>query len=396
MCVCVFVCVCSRYEFGRPPHDVSKEDIISLRALNYSWTKIGRILGISRKTLYRRLEKFGISHDDYTPLSSSELDEVVKSIKMDFPNDGEVMLQAHMLRLGYKVPRASLRASIHRVDHENTVARRSKTIKRRVYSVPHPNAIWHLDGNHKLIRYRLVIHAGVDGFSRTIVYIKCSDNNRAATALESFLSGVTTFGLPMCVRTDHGGENVDVWRHMLSATGNNSSSVITGSSTHNERVERMWRDIRRSVTSTFSATFSSLETEGVLEPLNDTDMFCLHYVYLPRINQRLQEFQESWNRHSMSTEGNMSPYQMFTEGLNAMESTSDEAQISGPEIDLDIPDRVEVPRNKFLPCGNLSSLIHASVNPVSACTDFGKTLYYQAIEIIGSHLSSGCTICHFQ
>ena len=195
------------------------------------------------------------------------------------------MLQAHLLRLGYKVTRASLRTSIHRVDHENALMRRSHVIKRRTYSVLHPNAIWHIDGNHKLIHFRLVIHAGVDGFSRAIVFIKCSNNNRADTVLESFLAGMASFGSPVSVRTDHGGENIDIWRHMLFISNNNPSSVITGSSTHNVRVERMWRDMRRSVTSTFSSTFSTIESEGLFDPLNDVDTFCLHYVYLPRINQ---------------------------------------------------------------------------------------------------------------
>lgn len=133
---------------GRPPVDISKDDIIVLRELNYTWTKISRMLDVSRKTLYRRLEEFNIPHSDYASLSSNELDEIIKGIKVNFPNDGEVMLQAHMSRLGFKVQRAALRAAIHRVDHENTVARRSHTIRRRIYSVPHPNAVWHIDGNH--------------------------------------------------------------------------------------------------------------------------------------------------------------------------------------------------------------------------------------------------------
>ena len=306
------------------------------------------MIGISRKTLYRRLEEYNIPSRDYSPLTSNELDEIVKSIKRDFPNDGEVMLQGHVLRLGFKIQRAALRESIHRVDHDRTVSRRSRAIKRRVYSVPHPNAIWHLDGNHKLIRWRLVIHAGVDGFSRTIVFIKCSDNNRASTVLETFLRGASSFGSPFRVRTDHGGENVDVWRHMLS-NSDDPSCVIAGSSTHNERVERMWGDMRRSVSSSFSATFSEIENEGVLDPLNDVDVFCLHYVYLPRINYSLQEFQESWNRHPMSTEGSMSPYQMFFEGLSAIQGGDSSSSTGGSSTtsDVAVPDRVEVPRISF-------------------------------------------------
>ena len=37
----------------------------------------------------------------------------------------------------------------------------------------------HIDGHHKLINWRFVIHGGIDGFSRSIVYLKCSPNNYA-------------------------------------------------------------------------------------------------------------------------------------------------------------------------------------------------------------------------
>ena len=65
-------------------------------------------------------------------------------------------------------------------------------------------------------------------FKNDIVY----DNNHAATVLKSFLNGVSAFGLPICVRSDNGGENVDVWRHITT----NPSCVITKSSAHNVRV----------------------------------------------------------------------------------------------------------------------------------------------------------------
>ena len=54
-------------------------------------------------------------------------------------------------------------------------------IYRRVYSVPGPNYLWHIDGNHKLIKYRIVIHGGgIDGSSR-LTYLKCTSNNWAET-----------------------------------------------------------------------------------------------------------------------------------------------------------------------------------------------------------------------
>lgn len=284
--------------------------------LNYSWTKIASLIGISRSTLYRGLEEAGISHQKYTALSDEELDSKIRAIKADHPNDGEVLIQGHLVRMGIKVTRQMLRAAIHCVDHNGVVERQLRVVRRRVYSVPHPNAVWHIDGHHKLIRWRFVIHAAIDGFSRTILYAKCADNNRAPTVLQLFTDGVTQFGLPDKVRSDQGGENVGVWRFMIAAHNNDYSSVITGSSVHNERIERLWRDVHRCIVATFADIFRSLEREGTLDPTNEVDLYYLHHVFLPHINKSLSEFQESWNNHTLSTEGNKTPYQLFYEGLS--------------------------------------------------------------------------------
>ncbi len=96
---------------------------------------------------------------------------------------------------------------------------------------------------------------------------------------------------------------------MILCHGNDTSCVITGSSVHNERVERLWRDVHRCVLSMFGDLFCCLEQEALLNPLNKVDLFCLHFIFLPRINRNLLEFRESWNHHKLSTEGNRSPYQ---------------------------------------------------------------------------------------
>ena len=128
----------------------------------------------------------------------------------------------------------------------------------------------------------------------------------ASTVLHELLKGVSIYGTPCSVRTDCGGENVDVWRCMLS-THQDPSCVLTGSSVHNERIERLWRDVTRCVSSTFIDMFYELEAEGMLYPSNEVDVFCLQVVFLPHINKSLAEFQGSWNNHPLSTEGNMSP-----------------------------------------------------------------------------------------
>ena len=45
-------------------------------------------------------------------------------------------------------------------DPEGVTLRWSYTVQRRKYSVYGPNALWHIDGQHGLIRWRLVIHGG--------------------------------------------------------------------------------------------------------------------------------------------------------------------------------------------------------------------------------------------
>ena len=129
------------------------------------------------------------------------------------------------------------------------------------------------------------------------------DNNRAASVFDAFIAAVRVHGLPSRVRSDLGGENVEVWRYMVEEHSSDFA-VITGSSTHNQCIERMWRDYFRSVGVHFSDTFRMLEDDGKLDSLNEVDLYCLHYIYLPRINSALQAFVESWNNHSISTERN--------------------------------------------------------------------------------------------
>lgn len=90
--------------------------------------------------------------------------------------------------------------------------------------------------------------------------------------------------------------------------------VITGSSVHNQRIERLWRDTFRCVLSLFYQLFYFLEDSGKLDPLSDVDIFCLHHVYVKKINDSLCSFVNGWNSHAMTMEHGMTPAQMFTAG----------------------------------------------------------------------------------
>lgn len=57
-----------------------------------------------------------------------------------------------------------------------------------------------------------------------------------------------------------------------------------------------------------------MEEQNTLDSDNDTDLFCLHYVYIPIINARLDGFKQAWNHHPLSTEGYHSPIQLYAGG----------------------------------------------------------------------------------
>lgn len=128
----------------------------------------------------------------------------------EHPNIGEVMLLSHLLHVGIKVPTSTLCSGIHRVDLVNTVQRQLHVISCRMYSAPYPNAVWHVDGNRRMIQWQLVVHGGMGGFTWCVVHMKRANNNCATAVKDAFLEGVPEFGTPAHVCSDHGGENVEV------------------------------------------------------------------------------------------------------------------------------------------------------------------------------------------
>ena len=131
-----------------------------------------------------------------------------------------------------------------------------------------------------------------DGYSHFVTYLHCSTNNKSDTVLQLFQNAVVHYGLPSRVHGDFGSENVKTARYMLEfpARGVNRGSFITGKSVHNQRVERLWGEVGRCVVRHDKNVFNFLESEFLLDPLNEMHLFTLHYVYLPRINKALAEF----------------------------------------------------------------------------------------------------------
>ena len=323
------------------------DEVEYLQSLQFTWTKIAQIVGIRRRTLYRRLSEWNLPLDPYySTISDSDLDSLVAQVKSENHTWGEILLMSHLHTLGIRIQRSRLRGSLHKVDHIAIEQRQRDTIQRCVYSVEAPNSLWHIDRNHKLIsewRYRQQ--------NQNNSVLHCASNNLAATVLHHFQCAVNQCGLPDCARTDRGGENVDVWRFMIQMH-ETSSSVIAGSSTYNVRIEHLWRDTFPCVISHYYELFYSLEEQQLLNPLNETDMYCHHYNFIPRINKHLHDFTESWNHHALSTEHNQTPYQLMLLGLidNPPQSVTSSLSSGSQPLPqhLGINQHVQVPQLKYV------------------------------------------------
>ena len=124
-------------------------------------------------------------------------------------------------------------------------------------ALSHSLVSFYSDLHHKLIRWRLATHGGIDGYSRLlIVYLKFTSNIWLTTIYDSFVGAVREHHLPSRVRSDQGGENVLMAQHMIEQRGSDHGSMIVGSSVHNQHI--VFRRICTNVLQVFITNFFTL------------------------------------------------------------------------------------------------------------------------------------------
>ena len=319
--------------------EIPKQLLENLVEEGFTNKEISEIVSVSERTIYRRISEFGLIRRDFSDITDEQLDFEVLSLTKDFPFNGELMLGQILRGRGTYVQRFRLRDSLHRVDEAGIEKRTRRRLKRRTYNVKGPNHLWHIDTNHKLIRWYLIIFGAVDGFSRLPVSLECTDNNKASTILSCFLKGVNSFGLPSRVRSDQGRENIGVADFMIEKRGEGRGSMITGKSTHNQRIERLWKDVYEGVLGLYQEIFTFMEDNSILDPFNEIDLASLHFVFIPLINEKLDVWRNAWSKHRMRTV-RTSPLKLWVSGqLNSpmnVDLTEQEQCFYGVEgIDVD-------------------------------------------------------------
>ena len=72
--------------------------------------------------------------------------------------------------------------------------------------------------------------------------------------------------------------------------------MITGPSTHNQRLECLWRDVSHGVIGFYYKLFSFMEENGILDPFNEVDIAAFHFTFIPLKNEKLDTWRYAWSK----------------------------------------------------------------------------------------------------
>ena len=262
--VCLSNCAMPAYTPALQKHEgLEREDLIT-SYFNQALTN-AEIVGLlvlrhgivcSVRTLKRILKRLGLKRARHSTESLTE--HIVGALLEELENScGSFMGYRQLtrrLRRKYdlKVRRDTVMRALRIIDPVGVERRQKRALKRRRYSTPGPNFLWHVDGWDKLAPFGIFIHGAVDGFSRRILWLEVNSANKNPNVIAShYLTTVQELeGVPRRMRCDRGRENtINVslqqffrWHDVDDFGG--TESFLEGKSCGNQRIEAWWSKFR--------------------------------------------------------------------------------------------------------------------------------------------------------
>lgn len=130
---------------GRPHFLISEDQLHYLRSMNFTWSEIAALLGVSRMTVYRRRLECGMVNEPANDLTNQELRDLLQGMRANSPYLGETMVWGRLRSLGYQVTRDRVCQAIRATDPLSIALPSLPAVtSRRPYSVPGPNSLWHI------------------------------------------------------------------------------------------------------------------------------------------------------------------------------------------------------------------------------------------------------------
>ena len=208
-------------------------------------------------------------------------------------------------RLGIAVHRNTVMEIVRELDPEGVTARRKKRLRRRIYSVPGPDFLWHIDGYDKLKPYGFSVHGCIDGFSRRIIWLETGPSNKDPEIIAAYyISAVKNVnGVPSKIRSDDGSENSLIEPIQIALRSGHTdefaglASFAIGTSPSNQRIESLWSQFAKDRPMWWRHFFSELSSLGCFNSSSYVIKECLRFCFMHLLRSELNEFMERWNRH---------------------------------------------------------------------------------------------------
>lgn len=143
---------------GRPSYNIPRETLVYFIENGFTTNEMANLMQVSTRTIANRLEEYDLSiRESYSKMNDAELDQIVSKLVQEFPDSGYKTILGHLKADGFRIQEKRIQQSMKRVDTFGVMVRKlfmqNFRIQRRQYNVKAPMSLWHVDSNHKLIRY---------------------------------------------------------------------------------------------------------------------------------------------------------------------------------------------------------------------------------------------------